>query len=139
MQTFMAYKTYEESLRCLDYRRLGKQRVEAMQILNTLHGKNKTNAWTNHPCVKMWKDYILELELYHDMAIALWIERGYNNTMKRYWDGASIKELDSIEKPQWLTKGFCDSHRSNLLRKDKVYYSQFGWNIEDNLPYIWPR
>jgi hypothetical protein len=31
-----------------------------------------------------------------------------------------------------------DSHRSNLLRKDPVFYGQYGWNVPPDLPYFWP-
>ena len=37
MQTFLPYKSMGQSVRCLDYKRLGKQRVEAFQILNALN------------------------------------------------------------------------------------------------------
>jgi hypothetical protein len=57
MQTFLPYYSFEESAKCLDYRRLGKQRVEVYQIINILEGKNKTNGWVNHPAVKMWIGY----------------------------------------------------------------------------------
>ena len=57
MQTFLPYKDFRKSLQCLDYRRLGKQRVEAMQIHNILTGKNESSAWVNHPAVKMWKGH----------------------------------------------------------------------------------
>ena len=36
MQTFLPYKSFVKSLNCLDNKRLGKQRVEAMQILNAI-------------------------------------------------------------------------------------------------------
>ena len=36
MQTFLPYPNFADSLDCLDYRRLGKQRVEAFQIINAL-------------------------------------------------------------------------------------------------------
>ena len=55
MQTFLPYRSMSESVRCLDYRRLGKQRVEAFQILNALAGKSK--GWTSHPATKMWRGY----------------------------------------------------------------------------------
>ena len=38
MQTFLPYSDFEQSLSCLDNKRLGKQRVESMQILNILTG-----------------------------------------------------------------------------------------------------
>ena len=36
MQTFLPYESFEESAKVLDYRRLGKQRVEGMQIINAI-------------------------------------------------------------------------------------------------------
>jgi len=36
MQTFLPYASFAKSAACLDNRRLGKQRVEAMQILKIL-------------------------------------------------------------------------------------------------------
>ena len=32
---------------------------------------------------------------------------------------------------------FHRSHQSNLLRKDAEFYSQYKWNVTDDLPYIW--
>ena len=49
MQTFLPYKSFKQSLQSLDYRRLGKQRVEAFQILNVLLGRTETKGWSlNH-------------------------------------------------------------------------------------------
>lgn len=36
MQTFLPYKSFEQSAACLDNKRLGKQRVEVLQILKAL-------------------------------------------------------------------------------------------------------
>ncbi len=46
MQTFMPFSSVFDSLHCLDNKRLGKQRVEAYQILQAITGKTK--AWLNH-------------------------------------------------------------------------------------------
>ena len=43
MQTFLPYKDIQKSVKCLDYRRLGKQRVEAMQILKQIQENDKKN------------------------------------------------------------------------------------------------
>ena len=48
MQTFLPYKSFENSVKSLDYRRLGKQRVEAKQILNVLLNRTETKGWRNH-------------------------------------------------------------------------------------------
>ena len=57
MQTFLPYPDIEKSLECLDRLRLGKQRVEAYQILNILLNRTKTKEWRNHPAVKMWEGH----------------------------------------------------------------------------------
>ena len=38
MQTFLPYPDFKKSASCLDYKRLGKQRVEGLQILNAIQG-----------------------------------------------------------------------------------------------------
>jgi hypothetical protein len=40
--------------------------------------------------------------------------------------------------PWWGDPAFHASHRSNLLRKDPVWYGQFGWAEPPDLPYVWP-
>ena len=64
MQTFLPYADFKETAKCLDMKRLGKMRVEAMQILMVLTGLNKGKAWTNHPAVKMWRGYEAALAEY---------------------------------------------------------------------------
>ena len=54
MQTFLPRESFIESNQSLDYRRLGKQRVEAKQILNVLLNRTETKGWRNHPITKMW-------------------------------------------------------------------------------------
>jgi hypothetical protein len=130
MQTFLPYPSFEDSVRCLDYRRLGKQRVEAMQLLNALRGK--TDGWVNHPACKMWRGHEAALAVYMNYCIDEWTRRGYKNTMKH-------QQLGCCLVPSWVGReDFHASHRSNLLRKDKEWYSQFGWTEPDNLPYVWP-
>jgi len=133
MQTFLPYPDFEESIRCLDYRRLGKQRVEAKQILNILLERTIIKGWRNHPAVLMWKHYEESLKLYMNTCIKEWIKQGYRNTME-------LEEVSYIEYPYWLgNEEFHASHRSNLLRKDNKYYSQFNWKEPADLEYIWPK
>jgi len=132
MQTFLPYQSFAESLACLDNKRLGKQRVEAMQILQALE-PGSTSRWQNHPAVKMWANYIPALTLYHDLAITTWKSRGFKNTMQRRLIGN-----EKMIFPHWLTEEFCSRHRSNLLRKDFEFYSKHGWTEPTDLEYIWP-
>jgi len=129
MQTFLPYPDFRKSMRVLDFRRLGKQRVEACQILVALAIEG---PWANHPATTMWRGYDAALEQYMRGAILEWVRRGYKNTM-------TIPKLRKFVKPPWVgDPSFHAAHRSNLLRKDPVYYGQFGWAEPDDLPYIWP-
>ena len=134
MQTFLPNKSFEETAKVLDWRRLGKQRVEGMQIINAINNP-KQKGWVNHPVTVMWRPYVECLKLYTNTIITEWIKRGYNNTMTLY----DIKlNLDMVDIPHWLgNEKFHSSHRANLLRKDYDYYSQFGWNEDPDSPYVW--
>ena len=136
MQTFLPYPSFTQSLECLDYRRLGKQRVEAMQLVNStlkLERGEPVKGWANHPARTMWNGYLNGLKLYHNLSIIEWKSRGYKNTMQLY------DIPDSIDLPPWIGNvEFHRSHRSNLLRKDPIWYGQWGWTEPHDLPYIWP-
>ena len=132
MQTFLPYSSFRKSFKILDYRRLGKQRVEAHQILNVLLERTDTKGWRNHPITKMWNGYEPLLQLYFNNCVNEWVNRGYNNNMEL----ENITEM--IVDPDWLgNERFHSSHRANLLRKDYEYYSQFGWKENSSNPYAW--
>lgn len=131
MQTFLPYADFAKSAACLDSRRLGKQRVEALQIRNAiLYG----TGWRHHPCVRMWRGYEAALTQYMNECIREWVRRGYVNNMK-------IEDVPhNSPMPPWFgDERYHASHRSNLLRKDIAYYSQFGWKEPPDLPYFWPE
>mgnify|MGYP003636941713 FL=1 len=130
MQTFLPYFDMRDSVSCLDNKRLGKQRVECLQILNVLEGRR--DGWKNHPAVKMWTGHTEALHLYKDICITEWIDRGFNNTM------ILTSKKDHPSLPNWWGGEIHATHRSNLLRKDAAYYRQFGWCETDDLPYFWP-
>lgn len=139
MQTFLPYSDFRKSLSVLDYRRLGKQRVEASQIISVLEGRptksgKSYKGWKNHPAVLMWKGYEDALKLYYNECVKEWVRRGYNNTMR-------LEDVQGTpEMPHWLGReDFHASHRSNLLRKDKDFYSRVFKEEEDDKPYIWVR
>ena len=132
MQTFLPYRDFKSSLEVLDWRRLGKQRVEAKQILNILRNRTETKGWRNHPITKMWEGYDNALAEYFNESIWQWVHRGYTNNME-------FEEINGdVVYPHWLgNKSFHSSHRANLLRKDYEYYSQFGWEEDSKNPYTW--
>ena len=133
MQTFLPYPSFAESAKCLDYKRLGKQRVEAMQIWNIVSDIQLTKGWIHHPAVTMWYGHSDALAHYTNTMIHEWKQRGYNNTMKYLpWS------YPMYMHPPWLGRPEIHAaYRSNLLRKDPDYYGQFGWTEPDNLPYVW--
>jgi hypothetical protein len=74
MQTFLPYPDFKKSLQALDYRRLGKQRVEAYQIIRAI---KYGSGWQHHPAVTMWRGHINALKRYYNLSLDEWIGRGY--------------------------------------------------------------
>jgi len=136
MQTFLPYSDFYLTASCLDRARLGKQRVEALQILQTLSGRPST--WSNHPAVRMWRGAERFLCVYGMIICSEWIQRGYRDSC--FKKIASFRKLFPKDQtpPVWITKEFTEAHQSNLLRKYPEWYQQFGWEVPNNLEYIWP-
>ncbi|UCF88114.1 MAG: MSMEG_6728 family protein [bacterium] len=131
MQTFLPYSDFAASARVLDKRRLGRQRVEAYQILRVLAGM--TRGWVNHPAVLMWKGYETALSAYMNTMIDEWEARGFRNNMYR------VALETGFDLPPWMgDENFHAAHRSNLLRKDPMYYRTLWPEEPDDLPYVWP-
>ena len=140
MQTFLPFPCFNSSVKALDNKRLGKQRVEGKQILDILENRSPSSRWRNHPAVKMWRGYENALKFYINCCIEEWTSRTnedgvyFKNTMEVY----AISK--PIEYPWWFGKEkFHEAHRSNLLRKDYSFYSKYCWQEPTNLPYIWPE
>ncbi len=101
----------------LDRKRLGKQRVEAYQVLNIITGKTDTKGFTNHPLCKMWYGFDKGLMYYINCMIDEWVKRGYKNTMKKYDD------VCSDDLPWWYTnKQIQYANMASLVRKEPEYY-----------------
>lgn len=130
MQTFLPYADFRRSAACLDTRRLGKQRIEARQILRVLRGLSK--GWAHHPAVLMWRGHEAALGAYMNAVIDEWVLRGYRNSIPK-------ARVSRYRPPSWLgDRKLHASHRSNLLRKDPEHYSRFGWREAPGLAYAWP-
>lgn len=154
MQTFLPLPSFRDSARCLDDRRLGKQRVEAKQILIALgvpvgqHEGNPASRWKNHPAVKAWYGFERALAHYAIAVCDEWVARGFKDTLTQQFVEASewirltyadIAPSSVAGLPEWLgLPEFHASHRSNLLRKLPEHYSRFGWSEPADLPYVWP-
>lgn len=139
MQTFLPYSDFTKSAQCLDMKRLGKQRVECMQIAKALLGE--TEGWKNHPATKMWKGYESALFAYWACIVHEWVSRGYrDNTMTTWRELQQKYGIDKVPKsvPPWIgSPEFHTAHQSNLVRKMPEHYRDFFPDVPDNLPYIW--
>ena len=116
MQTFLPSTLFKQSAKWLDNQRLGKQRVECMQILKALSDSNY--GWQNHPAVNMWRGYEWSLWGYAAEIIYEWKRRGYKDTC---WLKI-CKLIDNFDEgvmtiPPWLTEDFASNHRAILLGK----------------------
>ena len=143
VNTFLPVHDFEESARILDYRRLGKQRVEALQIVKANLGLTK--GWVNHPAAVMWRGHEASLISYGAAMCAEWINRGYKDTCMGQFLGFMNNLIQTDDPslyagtPPWLGDPLVhESHQSNLLRKDAEYYGQYGWSVPDTMPYHWP-
>jgi hypothetical protein len=137
MMTFILVCCLVENAKLLDDLRLGKQRVEATQILNILTGSTSKKGWINHPIVKAWEGYVEGLKYYTNCCIQEWINRGKNNNIPLY----DIDE-DKLILPWWTQwDRLHQSHRAMLLRKNPFYYND-KFEVDDeynNYGYIWPH
>ena len=148
MQTFLPSPDFVESARALDDTRLGKQRVEALQIIRAL--TRPTYGWKHHPATKMWAGYEEALGAYGLVVTEVWCERGRADTCattivadlaEAGFDRPRTQaELAaSGELPPWLgDEAFHRSHRSSLLRKDPDHYGPLFPGVPDDLEYVWP-
>lgn len=137
MQTFIPYSDFHKVAKCLDNKRLGKQRVEAWQIYLALTIENY--GWKNHPIVKMWKGYETALLDYGLYICDEWIKRGYKDTMwSRFRDALDYFDTDYIRYPAWIYDEELQlSHQSNLVRKFPEHYIKYFPDVPDNLEYKW--
>ncbi|MGW7432225.1 MSMEG_6728 family protein [Streptomyces sp. NPDC054861] len=149
MQTFLPYPGFTESAAVLDPRRLGKQRVEALQVFRGLTVPGY--GWRRHPAVRMWAGYEEALVRYGLDVCGVWTAEERPDTcaatmMADYlaWrPRAVVREQGDLaadgELPPWLgDPAFHRSHQSALLRKaPELYHAHFP-GVPDDLPYVWP-
>lgn len=133
MQTFLPFPDLKRSARCLDMKRLGKQRVECKQIFNALTVPGY--GWSNHPAVRMWTGHASGVALYGAECCRAWIERGYRNSLLEWF----LERIDDPAMPRWFGDPvFHRSHQSNLVRKLPEHYRKYFPDVSDDLPYAWP-
>jgi hypothetical protein len=155
MQTFLTFPDFAQSAQVLDNKRLGKQRVETLQIVLALRrvnldGSPKTGrTWADHPIGRMWSvSHLPALILYQFEVTLEWAARGFKDTC---WD-KTVNAVGGVDgeifqqyrfgkdiMPWWVGQdGFHRAHQSNLVRKDPVFYTPLFPDVPNNLAYHWP-
>lgn len=166
MQTFLPYPDFVESARALDTKRLMKQTVETYQLILVFTElkpvKDESGAtitfesrvprgWTNHPMAKMWRGHELALSRYQ-AACGAELRTRLTKSGRPYAVSSVIRSnwalWHAIERgwepstelsPAWLGRDDVHgSHRGNLLRKDPIFYGQYGWTDDPESAYVWP-
>jgi len=149
MQTFLPYRSYEETARALDFKRLNKQVIEGMQLCNVFLRRmgvleDGKRGWANHPVTKLWTlptgDILLpELAQYIDRCEAerwtrpqcrkatVWIERR----------DAVIKHCTRPPRTVIWSDELHLSHRRNLVRKDEGFYIPKFGKLDPAFEYNW--
>lgn len=143
MQTFLPYPDFTATALVLDPRRLGKQRVEALQVLRGLIVPGY--GWRHHPAVKMWKGYEEALVRYGLEMCVAWTALGHADTVAAtltaaYGPARTQQELTRVVAvPPWLGREDVHrSHRSALVRKDPDFYGHLFPDADPDEPYVWP-
>ena len=129
----------------LDDRRLGKQRVETLQILRALVFPSY-KGWKNHPATKMWRGFTPALVAYGIAICAEWTRRGRADAVAETlleFNGGQAPDVDELRRsgglPPWLgLEELHVSHRSSLVRKLPEHYRRYFPDVPDDLPYVWP-
>lgn len=135
IQTFLPYADYQKTAEVLDYKRLGKQRVEVLQIARCIASGRTTGGWVNHPAVRMWRGHLENLVEYGLVICRTWKARGYKDTCEEKL--LEIAEPNLIV-PEWMgDERVHKSHRSKLLSKLPEHYREHFDDPED-LEYFWP-
>jgi hypothetical protein len=149
MQTFLPFPDFTASAAALDARRLGKQRVEALQVLRGLTVPGY--GWRHHPAVRMWAGYEEALVRYGLEVCGVWTAAGRPDTcaaslttgFASLRPGAHVRTQDLLaadgELPPWLgDPAFHRSHQSALRHKAPEIYDPLFPDAPDGLPYVWP-
>lgn len=145
MQTFLPDPDFARSAQLLDTKRLGKQRVETLQVLRALVIPGY--GWRHHPAARMWRGYEEALAAYGLAMCKEWCGRGHADTCadkiaaeisgSRPRTQAQLRRARKL--PKWLgDEAFHLAHQSNLVRKDPDFYRPFFPDVPDDLEYIWP-
>jgi hypothetical protein len=139
VQTFLPFPDFAESASALDTARLGKQRVEALQVLRAI--VLPSYGWQTHPAMQMWRGYVPALTRYALAMVDEWTDRDHPDTTRPLITEFAPEAATgaALAVPSWLgNEELHLSHRSNLVRKAPEFYAPLFPGVPADLPYVWP-
>ena len=160
MNTFLPYPEFDLSAFCLDWRRLGKQRLECLQMCRAVQagpyscrlcrkahsgfcerctrcgGEIRRTPYWWHPATQMWIGHVPALARFGLECCREWKARGYRDSLSDQLQAF----LDGPSGLPWWHGDFRihESWQSRLIQKDPVYYRRLFGDVPDDLPQVWP-
>jgi hypothetical protein len=133
MQTFLPYKSFVNTARTLDNKRLNKQILECYQILKVMHNNDPHAGWRNHPAVKMWRGHAKSLWNYTMCMVDEAVIRGIKtdgNMRNLLALRDEVRHTWTSGDPAWMDNKaimarVTTTHKANLYRKDPLQYFDF--------------
>lgn len=152
MQVFLPETDFTLAASVLDQKRLVKQLLEGRQIMTILVGENKSNAWTNHPAVRMFSNHHAALYSYLSAVRDEMEVRGYKweNNWSEITRMMNTNE-QSFSLPRWMEdeqaqNSVTITHRGRLYEKAPDLYPQYKAEYDvyknyvccERCTYFWP-
>lgn len=147
MQTFVPFTDNAMNAAALDSRRLNKQLLEGRQVYKILATNQRSGAWSNHPAVKMWRNYDTGLFEYLRYIKDECVKRGIStdknwNALVEMHNNNWHRGDNPVMPAWWGDVRVHQSHRNNLYVKDPEYYADFANDARvtccDKCNYFWP-
>jgi len=148
LQTFLPYSDFERSARVLDPRRLGKQRVEVIQVVRAL--TLPSYGWRHHPVTLMWSGFEEALGAYGLVVCRVWRELGSDDTfadtigsdLARAGVGP-LRSQDDLaatdELPTWAgRRSVAPQPPVGALAQGSGLVRPALPDVPDDVPYVWP-
>jgi hypothetical protein len=145
VQTFLPYPDFRASAEVLDNKRLGKQRVETLQVMKALTVPGY--GWQHHPVAAMWRGFRPALMAYQAATCEVWAQRGFADTclvktlaiLNEFPDDAEAYRSGVFPMPPWFGREDLHlSHRSRLLAKAPDFYRPLFPDDPEAREYVWP-
>lgn len=141
MQVFLPESDFDNAAKQLDTKRLVKQLLEGRQIMTILVGESKSNAWRNHPAVRMFDGHPIALYNYL-AAIRKEMERREYKWEKNWHEIERMAEgITDTGLPNWMVNEdtfyhVLTTHRGRLYEKAPELYPQYRAEYEIYQNYV---